>query len=288
MSSITESILGSKSYGRGVRAPMLDPAKGGQFGFAPNYRGILAQTPYVRRNLIAILIKHPTGFDVLPDSEYLVGTLKALVELHALRIEGLQNRVDYEYGSVPFGGAGEMLEVATNATRPRSDISFTWNELDGRPIGRFLQYWGNMLIMDPELKHPAISTLGLASLPDEYSPEFSSMTVLFLEPDVTHKRVVTSWLSTNMQPMNSGDWTGSKDKTSAGQTVELNIQMTNLTQRGLGVDAFAQRIFDMMNLTGSNPLNRNAFVDDISADVKKAESGYSERIAEAARDSTQI
>jgi len=109
------------------------------------------------------------------------------------------------------------------------------------------------------------------------------MTVLFFEPDPAHAKVDKAWLCANMYPKADGAVEGRRDLTSAGSTNEISIEFTALSQVGQGVNAFAQKILDEMNLTGNNPNLRPAFVDQVTANIKAAANGYADRIAAAGR-----
>jgi len=98
--------------------------------------------------------------------------------------------------------------------------------------------------------------------------------MLFIEPDVTHQKVVKSWLVTNMWPQGTGEIEGRRDLTAAGEPTTLNITFTGISQFGAGVDVFAQQILDSINITGANPSMRPAFVQSIAADVLAANVGY--------------
>ena len=82
-----------------------------------------------------------------------------------------------------------------------------------------------------------------------------------------------------MMPKNSPDRTGSKDATQGGDTKAISLQFTGLQQVGYGVDMFAQKLLDSLNLvTGGNPNLRPAFVDSISPDLDTAKYGFNELV----------
>lgn len=284
MARPTGTVLGQKAYAEGVSAPMLDPTFGGQHGMTPEYGQYISSANYVRRNIVARVIEFPRGFSVFPEARLLQATLKALIELHPIRIEGLQQGVTWSFSETAFGGAGEMQEDPTNAERARSNPSFSYVDRYGRPIQRFYNFWGRNLIMDPESKYPLVVTRGDASVRD-LLPDFTSATVLFFEPDPTFTSIDKAWLCANMMPKTDGAVDGSRDLTTAGQTSEFSIDFTALTQSGLGVTQFAQKVLDGMNRSGANPNMRKAFMQDLHADVRAVtETGFAERLAQASRD----
>ncbi|MBE0438136.1 MAG: hypothetical protein IBX57_00015 [Gammaproteobacteria bacterium] len=284
MGRLQSTILGTKAHGeKSLNGEgMLDVSllESGQNGIRTNFEGYVSNAAYIRRNLIAVLVEAPRGFQHLPNSEKWVGTLKSLVELHANTIEGLQSTLTVEYSEEAVGGAGEMQETATNVTRARSVPVFTWTEKYGKPINQFLTGWITNLIMDPTTKVPNVMTRQ-GEKPTDLLPDYTGMTVMFIEPDPTHTRVVHAWLSTNMHPKTAGEVLGRRDLTQPGEPTQYSVEFTSLTQEGLGVNTLAQRYLDEMNMSGINPNLKEAFVQEIQADIRAAESGYSDQVNDA-------
>lgn len=280
----SDTILGQRAYAEGVAAPMVNPVYGGQHGMSPEYGQYLSSANYVRRPIIARVMEFPRGFKIFPDEKLLQATLKSIIETHPLRIEGLQQGITWEFAETAFGGAGEMQQDPTDAKRARSAPSFTWVDRYGRPIQRFLEFWGRNLIMDPDTKWPLVIARGDASVTD-LLPDFNTMTVLFFEPNPAFTAVDKAWLCANMAPMNNGPVDGSRDLTSGGQTNEFSVEFTALTQTGLGVMELANKVLASMNRGGANPNQRKAFLSDIQPDVRAiAETGFAERMTAASRD----
>lgn len=254
-------------------APMLDPQYGGQNGYAPNLTEWVSNQSYVRRNMICMLIESPRGFNYLQDPSFWHSALKAMVETHAKTIEGLNSEIKVTVAESPSGGGGEMQQDPTNVTRERSQPVFTFIEKYGRPFQTFIQEWIRSLIMDPESKVPDIATLS-GERPGDLLADMYAATMLFFEPDPTHTKVAKAWLCCNMYPQGTGPIIGKRDLTSEGETSEIQVEFTAVTQTGLGVRMFAQRMLDSINFTNANPYLRPAFVNRVSADVAAVGRGY--------------
>lgn len=288
MSRLSDAILQSnQAYAAGRQNPMLDLTKGGQMGFAPDYTQWVSNQSYIRRNLFCLLVEAPRGFNYLQNGDKYVGVLKSLVELHALSIDGLNAGLEVETSETPVGGGGQMQQHFTNVTEARSNPVFRFDEKYGMPVASFFRSWITHLMMDPHSKVANIGTLS-GNKPTDMLADMYSATMMFIEPDPTHTKVVKSWLCTNMFPTGTGEIVGRRDLTAAGEQTTYDITFTALTQYGLGVDQFAQTLLDGINITGANPYLRPAFVNEIAADVRAAAVGYENQVEQMGSSSLRL
>lgn len=272
MARLTEAILGQKAFGGNANQPMLDLTYGGQHGWAPNLTEWVSNQAYVRRNLVCVLLEAPRFFTLMPDPAKWVSTLKSLLELHCRSIEGFNAALTVDTDEHPVGGAGEMQQEVINVTRARTEPSFTFVEKYGRPIQTFIQHWIQYALMDPETKYALVGTL--ENKPEDLLADWFSASALFFEPDPTHRKVVQAWVTTNMYPKETGEIIGKRDLTSASEILNLTIPFTGISQYGLGVNLFAQKILDGININNANPYTRKSFIESISSDVAAAAEGY--------------
>lgn len=269
MSRIADALLGQRGPGIGSTAVMLDPRAGGMFGLFPNLKEWVSNQPYVPKNLICVLLEAPKGFQYLPNPEIRVEILKSLVEVHRIRITGLQSGLTVEVTETPVGGAGQMHEEPTNVTEERSQVTFTWNEKYGMPVFHFHADWIRNLIMDPNSKVASISTIAGVRVPDMLA-DMRGATMAFFEPDPSHTQVIKGWIGTNMYPKGTGENTGQFDLQSPGDKKDLDIAYTGIYQTGFGVNQLCQRLLDAINLTGANPYAAPAFIDGVSPEVSSS------------------
>lgn len=273
MSRVTDAILGQKAFGRGSNQPMLDAAFGGQMGYAPVLTEWVSNSAYVRKNVICVLLEAPRFFQYMPDPQKWIDTLKSLVELHARSIEGLNAGLTLEWDSHPVGGAGELQDEVIDSKRTRTEPVFTFVEKYGMPIQTFLYNWITYGIMDPDTKFALANTLEGAR-PDDMLPDQYTASMLFMEPDPSHKRVVKSWVVTNMAPKGTGEIVGKRDLTTAGEISNLTVDFTGIAQFNLGTNVFAQTILDKINMTNANPYLRPSLIEKIAPDVEASVKGY--------------
>ena len=273
MARLTDALI-TGAYTRDIDRPILDLKNGGMHGWAPNLSEYTSNQAYISRPLNCILLEAPRMFTVMPDSQKWISSLKALFELHARSIDGMNAGLKVDVEEHPVGGAGEQQQEVVNVTRERSQPKFTFIEKYGRPIQTLLEYWIRYGLMDPETKYALLGTMGKAEVKDLLADWYSA-TCLFMQPDPMHKKIDKAWITTNMFPLANGDITGKRDLTASQEMLTLDIEFSGISQYGLGVNQFAQTILDSINTTNADPFMRPAFVNKISADVAAANTnGY--------------
>ncbi|MGC3004393.1 hypothetical protein ACPF8X_39945 [Streptomyces sp. G35A] len=270
-------ILGQTAYGRGQETAILDASKGGQFGYSNNLAEWLSDQAYVRGNLIPFVLRMPGFFDLMPDAAKYRGITKELFERRARVIEGFNAGLKVDVDEHAFGGAGEMMQEPTNVTRARTEPVFTWQEIYGNAIQRFLMTWIRYGIMDPDTKFALMSTID-GQRPDDRLADWYTMTMAFVEPDPTHRKVIKSWIVTNMFPLETGEIIGKRDLTAAQEMVTLTIPFAGIATSNLGATKLAQSLLDSMDLTGADPYLVPAFMEGPESNVV-AERGYKDQVA---------
>lgn len=268
MSRLSDAII-TNAYAREAGRPMLNLARGGQNGWAPNLAEWGNNQAYVSRPAICILLEAPKIFSLFPDSANWYAALKALFELHAKTIEGLNAGLKAEFDKHTVGGAGEEQHELVDMKREVTVPKFTFIEKYGRPIQTLLNFWMRYGMMDPETKYALIGTLGNPNIKDMLADWFTA-TCLFIVPDPLHKSVDKAWITTNMMPQTEGDVTAKRDLSSGQEILTLDIEFTGMSQYGLGVNKFAQTILDQISITNADPSMRASFINSVAADVQAA------------------
>lgn len=260
------------------RAPMVNLARGAQNGFAPAMAEILSSGTYVQRHLNCIVIDTPKGFNYLPDSDVWHAACKNIFESQAKGIDGLAAGLEVDWGSeTPVGHAGEMFQDYVKVSRARSNVTFTLPERPGMATSNFFSDWITYLIADPNTQYPAIIHLG--ETPDDWWPDQYTATMLFYETDPLYKYVYKAWLVANMAPKSNGEVTGKREIGGSMEAKnELSIEMTGVAMYGFGVKALAQNILSAQQIGGAIYENAVAFASEVSADVLKQDTGYTQGI----------
>ena len=276
MGRLTDSIIAG-AYTRDIDRPMLDLQYGGQQAWTPTLTEWVNNQAYVSRPAICILLEAPKMFSVMPDSQKWIASLKALFELHARSIEGLNATLKPEFDTHNVGGAGEKQHEIVNMTREPSVPKFQFVEKYGRPIQTFLDYWMRYGMMDPETKFALLGTLGSAHVRDLLADWYAA-TCLFIVPDPLHKTVDKAWVTTNMMPQGLGEITAKRDLSSGQEILTLDVEFTGMSQFGMGVNKFAQTILNQISITNADPFMKPSFIDGVSADVAAAAKGYENNV----------
>lgn len=281
MGRLNNTFLEGQGPNAFTTSPMVDPSRGNTFGFMPDYAGFVSSAIYVRKNLLAIVLETPRGLRDMPNSEAWVRISKAFFETASYRIDGLQATLEAEMVSTPWGIAGEQLESVGKVTRQQSSPQHTLDERYGRPFQNWAEGILTNLHQDPDTGWPRVIH-NTGAQPNDFLPDYNTFTVLYLEPDPTFRFVDKAFLCFNMIPKTGGVHEARKDATAGGEKQELTIGFTAITQHGYGVKQLATKILRRMSLNNINPYYRKAALDDLSADVRAANTvGYMADLARA-------
>ncbi|MGE3593014.1 MAG: hypothetical protein AB7G52_11070 [Arcobacter sp.] len=288
MSRITDSVLAKDTVYAG-HGPALNLTYGGQNGFMPrigltgpdgkSYEEWISNHAYIKKNIIPVVIRYPKFMDFMPDKEKWIATYKALIELHPLTIDGLTSGLTVEFDEHPIGGAGEMQEELTDVKRARSTVTMTFKEKAGKAIQKFLDYVIRYGMMDPDTKKPLVTRYmeNIEAVGGMYTPDYYTGTVLFIEPDTTHKVVVDAWLCSNMAPKSNGDRTGKRDIRSAGEAPELSIEWTSITMNNEAVLNMADKVLKDLTIINKVPdLDLVLPSTEVDATVKAGATGFNQ------------
>ena len=107
MSRLANALL-TGAFASNSTSPMLDLRLGGQNGYSPQLTAWVSNQAYVQRNMTALVIEAPVGFQYMPDPGFWVGAFKALIELHPKSITGFARGLETEWVENAVGGGGEM------------------------------------------------------------------------------------------------------------------------------------------------------------------------------------
>jgi hypothetical protein len=279
---LVNRLLGKQGFAKNALTPVVDPRMGAQFGFMPNFRELPSNTPYTRKPMIPIVVQGPKAFDYLDGGQLIKDTLKVLMEEHPLSIEGINLTMTPEFAETAVGGAGQKLKIISNMMLAESAPSFSYQEKYGKVLTRFFTFWHKVCMMNPETKFPDILSMAVSGMPEEILEDFMSMTMLFIEPDPTHRYVVEAALISNMMPSSGIPRELVRNLPEGDQALQFSMEFTGVTESTDAVFAFAQEVLSSISLTGVSPNNRPAAMDAIHADYLASTRGYKESIAAAA------
>ena len=266
------------------RTPFMDLSIGGQNGAMPDPANWVSGSGYVPQKLIAVLLEAPSLMQYMPGGNKNIATLKALIELQPIMIDGLKAGLEVEMGEAIVGHAGEMMQSPTKTSRPRSEPSFTWKEKYGMAVAWFWHEYIRYLMLDPDLQ-----AANIVAVP-EYKGEpivgnAQAFTTLFLEPDPTFRNVTNAWISFNMMPQGTGEINGKREMAGAGEIPDVNITFSAYTRTGNAVKRFAKNYLQSLQLTDLRPNDLKLQTEYMGqgagpmANVTNAASGYKEEIA---------
>lgn len=271
-----DTIIQKGQLGNWGQNTAVNLGHGGQLGWAPRIKAILNSQPYVRQNLICILLRVPTGFLSMRNPQLWISALRSLFEERMEQWQGFNSTINVDFAESAIDGGGNFFEVPSDAKITRTSPSSSVDEVYGKAISKLMKAWIEYLIMHPQSKYPMINTIEGVSITDMLADRYSA-TALFFEPSPDFRTVQDAWLVTNMMPKSSGEISGERSITNGSDKQTLNYEWTGITQSTSGVIVLAQQILNNINITGANPTHAAAMLDGISADVEAwGKEGYAQ------------
>jgi len=230
--------------------------------------------PYVSRNLIPIVISVPKGFDKLTDatlSKRLKEQYIELMESQPIRIEGFKSALNVETTDVPFGHDGQQFKATTKIGREISEPSFTWAETQHKGILTFLNFLVEFLEGTPETGGVPLISLESDYFKEEviYTENFKTGTMVFIEPDVTRKTALETYVCFGMRPIGTIGVNESKfEVAGAGETREYTIAFSALTiPPNNSTRAFGNKLLKDMKVLKLSPKD-TVSIDGRDSDVQ--------------------
>jgi hypothetical protein len=286
MSRITDSILEKNTAYTG-NSPALDLTYGGQNGFMPklgmvgpdgkNYEEWINNHAYIKRNVIPVVLTYPKAFDLFPEKEKFISTYKAIMELHPLTIGEFNNSLTVETDEQTIAGTGLVQEELLDVKLSAFTVTNTYKEKAGKAIKKFLNYIIRYTMLDPYNKKPSITRFinSIEDIGGMYTPDFYTGTVLYIEPDITHKVAIDAWLCSNMFPKSDGDISVNMDKTAAGESKDLSIEFATLPLSNEAVIQLAQKKLEELTVLNKIPDNDLVLpVTETDPSVEASDIGY--------------
>ncbi len=185
--------------------------------------------PYVTQQIIPFLIDAPKAFDLFPDPEKLYRNLKTLIEVRSKAISGIIFNTTVEKVDTAVGRSGQMHSEAVKTSADRIEPVHEWDEVLGLGINGFWEWYIKYLIGDKDMGFPLVCRFEKYT-DAEYLPDMKTFTVLYVVPDLAHRRAVRAVLQTNMFPDNAGSLEYKRDLTSGGEIPSYSINFGGLSQ----------------------------------------------------------
>ncbi len=229
------------------------PALGAKMPDGKTYGEWINNAAYISRNVIPFVLEVPKFFDFFSNPKDWIETFISIFEVHPETIDGLDATLTVEKDQHNVGGGGQVHHEITNVKRPEGAVKYTLREKDGKPINRFLDLYIRYGIMDPDAKKPLVTLLPGFTKGMLYTPEYYTFSTLFVEPDITHTRVIEAYLLINQSPNTAGTVTSKRDLQAAGEMVVYDIETGGIMIYNEGVRTLGQTMLDSLTVTSINP-----------------------------------
>ena len=255
---IQELLLQGQGYDFAGNSAQVNAGYGGQFGWSPNVANLQSSQAHVRRNLIPKVISVPNFFRSMPNPEVWTRTYIEIMERRAIKITGLNATITVATDSTKHGGGGYKQEEITNVTREDIDLSLELADSYGASTSLFWEQYIRYGMMDPETKFALVGVT--ENYPTDMLLDQYCGTMMFIEPDATHRTVIRAWLVAGIFPKGTGSIIGARDITNDMEIQKLEIKFAGVPQIGLGVNHYAQEILDSIRMEYADPNLSPAFI----------------------------
>lgn len=255
----------------------VDLTVAGAYGWSPvlgkiaNGKNIAAwinNQGYIPQNIYSFLVQSPLGFDIMPNGDKLKKILKALIEIHAQTIKGIDLNMTGEYEEHDISTGIKQHEFK-RTVMGEIKVTYEWIEKFGKIVNTFWVTYFRYLLGDHITGQPLVCALPNWDNTKSYSADYKSFSVMYVEPDVTRKKVQDAVLITNHMPESAGTNTLSKDAVNgAGGLVTQAISLTGIPlYYNKEVNEFAGRLLQDMSSTFHDPNTLPSFLVEVKPDV---------------------
>jgi len=259
-------------------APSLNMSDSqGQQGALRNPESYASSARYTKQRMVAVLISAPPLMKYLPDYDRRVATLRSLMEDRATNITGVDTSVEWTYEDTVEGHSGRQRKTVTDAKITVSEPEYEWPELHNRSISNYWKQHGEWLVMDPELGHPRVVTL------ENYQNDANALeiteatqgfTMMFYEPTRELNGVVDAVLMTGMMPLTAGERPMVRAVSESLEMPLTSIAFAGTDDPSEAALRMAQEHLANINKLGLNPNTLPTYADKVSADVARAQTGF--------------
>jgi hypothetical protein len=236
----SDAVINQKKlYGNGYTLSGLNQAYGGSSGWGMNMARLnkngkvvsnwISNAPYVPTNIIPVLLQYPKGFDLFDSAKDLKEALKNLVERQPKSISGLTNSLEIDVNETPFGSAGLNFQTVSKVTRDVGSVTMTFDEKVGLPVWNMLNFYTRMLLADPDTNTPMVTTMVPDFDENVWTPDYYTMSMLFIQPNQINTRADQAWLVVNMFPLSDGGAPeGERNPTDGKDIKEVEIEFAGM------------------------------------------------------------
>jgi len=264
--------LAEAAYGKGTNGlVMMDLAAGGFSGYIPDLVNWTSNQLRLPKAVIPIVLEIPRLFEYLPGKERWIASVIAMMEQHSSSITGLQDGYEISTDESEIGGTGEFYEDVTDIKGARTSLSYAFKELRGEPFKRLTAAWLRYGVMDHRTKFPLLAnvvkdanTRRLLTM----TPEFNTMSMMFIEPDVSGMKVEKTWIASNIKPKTIPTYEGSRTLSEGQGFQEATVEFTSFTEISESTKAVGDEVFEYIMSTAIDPQNRQAHITEINSIVK--------------------
>lgn len=240
-------------------------AAGGQYGTGPLYSTLSASSPLILPRSVIVVTETPRMYNDNLGFAYL---LKTLVESCAKSVSGIDLSYTLDEHSQEIGRDGQQIQMPTKSKRTQPSPSFTYPEYIGNPVWNAHYKWLTDT-QDPDTD--AIGLKNTIARDEHYDTRLFGMTIFVMQPDMTFqaRRLINSWIITNMWPKNTGDL-GAKVEMTGTHSPERSINYSGYLIHNNDTIAMGQLLWQSMQLETVNYRKLATGIGTVNQNIKNS------------------
>ncbi len=214
--------------------PVVNPSKGGQYGWAPDTYAYVSEHPHVQQQTWCVLLSSPAFFSKLPAGQMFHSLCKSWFETRSREISGISERIEVEFAEQRF--SGRTMAVPSGGTRTLGQISHQGVDPEGEVFTKLFRTWVLYGLNDPDLGHPRLVTL---DDPGDMLIDQISASMIYFEPTRNMRDIAHAALVVGAMPRNTVEIQMRRNREESGQMRDINMEFTGLidfdTEAAIGI-----------------------------------------------------
>lgn len=258
--------------------PVINPAQGGQYGWAGNIFEYVSSQPHVSQQAFCIVLSTPAGFSRLPAGDQLHSLCKSFFENRTRIFDGLSDQTQIQFADMRW--TGHRMAIAVGAQRTLGAVTHTGYDVEGEPFTKMFKVWQQWLVMDSEILNAKMVIL---EDPGDMLLDETGYSAIYFEPTRNFRDIAHAALLVGGQPTQNVQITLRRNKDEENQIRDIAMEMTGVIEFDTyAVKEIARQMLQLMPLYNPDAVNAPVGFTQRTAILENLPSGTIERMIEQA------